>query len=162
MDIDNSALAYQVLRYTYLDDHSYSVQMNLKHGLDEEASEQIMLKASDEGLLTLHDTDPEEYSVNFDAIVDKFYEYWEDEIEDLNTPINLEPFLKGYAKEYFEQEENSSLKDMLFHDLYLGLTNMLSQQDLPSDFKQFHNQISHRFEGPERYRNHVQRGLENI
>lgn len=162
MDIDNSVLVYQVFRYTYLDEHSYSVQMEKKHGLPGETSEQIILQAADEGLLNLHDSQPQEYAVNFDALVDKFYEYWEDELEELNTPIKFDEFLKAYMKAYFQEEENSSLRDMLVHDLYLGLTNMLSQEHLPSDFEEFHSQITHRFEGPKRFRNYIQKGLNNV
>ena len=162
MDLDNSVLAYQVFRYTFMDDKSYSVQMNLKHGMDEDQAEQIMLQASEEELLdVVEGSDPEQYTVNFDALVEKFYEYWEEELEELNTPVAFDDFLKGYMKSYFKHEENSSLREMLEEKLYLGLSNMESSKGLPRGLDEMLNELSERYEGPKKYRDHVQKGLDN-
>lgn len=162
MDLDNSVLAYQVFRYTSMDDKSYSVQMELKHDIDDEQAEQIMLQASEEELLdVVEGSHPEQYSVDFDALVEKFYEYWEDEIEELNTPVAFEDFLKGYMKSYFRNEENSSLREMLEEKLYLGLSNMESSKGLPRGLDEMLNELSERYEGPKKYRDYVQKGLDN-
>lgn len=162
MDLDNSVLAYQVFRYTFMDDKSYSVQMELKHGMDDEQAEQIMLQASEEELLdVVEGSDPEQYTVDFDALVEKFYEYWEDEIEELNTPVAFDDFLKGYIKSYFRHEENSSLKEMLEEKLYLGLSNMESSEGLPRGLEEMLNELSERYDGPKKYRDYVQKGLDN-
>ncbi|WEL23500.1 hypothetical protein [Candidatus Nanohalovita haloferacivicina] len=161
MDLDNSVLAYQVFRYTYLDDKSYSVQMELQHDLNDEDAEQVMLKASEQGLLqVVKDSDPEEYKVDFDALIDKFYEYWEEELEELNTPVAFEKFLKGYMKSYLKHEKNSSLREMLIGDLYLGLGNMDSSQGLPPGLEELYFEMSERYEGPKKFRDYVQKGLD--
>ncbi|QKQ98213.1 hypothetical protein GKQ38_01610 [Candidatus Nanohaloarchaea archaeon] len=162
MDLDNSALAYQVFRYTFLDDKSYSVQMELKHGIEDEKAEQIILQASEEGLLdVVEGSDPEEYTVDFDALVEKFYEYWEEEVEELNTPVAFDDFLKGYMKAYFRNEENSSINEMLVEKLYLGLGNMESSTGLPRGLDEMLNELSERYEGPKKFRDYVQKGLDN-
>ncbi|MFB6159205.1 MAG: hypothetical protein ABEJ95_06145 [Candidatus Nanohalobium sp.] len=162
MDLDNSALAYQVFRYTFLDEESYSVQMELKHGLDEEKAEQIILKASEEGLLdVVQDSDPQEYSVDFDALIDRFYVYWEDEVEELDTPVNIDSFLKGYMKSYFRAEENSSLRQMLVRDLYLGLNKVDASRGLPRGLEGMHEDMRDKYEHPTRYSDYVQKGLDN-
>ena len=162
MDLDNSVLAYQVFRYTVMDDKSYSVQMNLKHRMDGDQAEQIMLQASEEELLdVVEGSDPEQYTVDFDALVEKFYEYWEEELEELNTPVAFDDFLKGYMKSYFKHEENSSLREMLEEKLYLGLSNMESSKGLPRGLGEMLNELSERYEGPKKYRDHVQKGLDN-
>lgn len=162
MDLDNSVLAYQVFRYTFMDDKSYSVQMELKHDIDDEQAEQIMLQASEEELLeVVEGSDPEQYRVDFDALVEKFYEYWEEELEELNTPVAFDDFLKGYMKSYFRHEENSSLREMLEEKLYLGLSNMESSKGLPRGLDEMLNELSERYEGPKKYRDYLQKGLDN-
>lgn len=162
MDLDNSVLAYQVFRYTFMDDKSYSVQMELKHDIDDEQAEQIMLQASEEELLdVVEGSDPEQYRVDFDALVEKFYEYWEEELDELNTPVAFDEFLKGYMKSYFRNEENSSLREMLEEKLYLGLSNMESSTGLPRGLDEMLNELSERYEGPKKYRDYVQKGLDN-
>jgi hypothetical protein len=161
MELSRSVVAYKVFRNILLDEESYSVQLELKHGLDEKHSEQVILRASEEGFLdVVKDSDPRQYKVNFDKLADQWYDLWEEETGEVPvTPQNFDSFIKEYAKSYMENEEHSTIREMMVEEFYLGLNQEATETYLTNDFKELKERLGNRFTGKRPSKEYVKYGL---
>lgn len=161
MDLCRSVVAYKVFRNILLEEKSYSVQLELKHGLDEEEAEQIILQASEEKFLDLvKDSDPQQYKVNFDKLIDEWYSLWEGEIGELPaTPQKFDSFLKGYIKSYMKNEEHSTVYEMLVEGFYLGLNQEATETYLTNDYKELKERLGNNFTGKKSSKEYVKQGF---
>ena len=161
MELSRSVVAYKVFRNILLDEESYSVQLELKHGLDEEHSEQIILRASEEGFLdVVKGSDPRQYKVDFNQIADKWYELWEEETGEVPaTPQNFDGFLKSYAKSYMKNEEHSTIREMMVEEFYLGLNQEATEAYLTNDFQELRERLGNNFKGKRPSKEYIKHGL---
>jgi hypothetical protein len=163
MEMFDSVVAYRVFRNIFMDEESYSVQLELKHGLDDEASEQVILEASEEGFLdAVKDSQPRQYQVDLDALADEWHRLWAEETgERPVTPENFDSFLKSYIRSYLRHEENSTLRDMLVEQFYLGLSQETANSYLTKDFRELRERLSKKFEGKRAPHEHIKYGLDH-
>jgi hypothetical protein len=163
MNIERSSATYTVLRNIFLDEKSYSVQLELRHGINEERAEQIILEASEKHFLDhVKGTDPQQYTVDLDKIADQWYTLWEEEIGDAPiTPENFESFLKSYIKSYFEHEKHSTVREMLVDEFQLGLSRQKSQGRLTNDLRELSEHINEQYDGKRSPGEHVKYGLDH-
>jgi hypothetical protein len=161
MNLYESAIAYRVFRNIYLDEESYSVQLELQHDLDEEASEQVILKASEEHLLDLVEgSDPQEYTVDFSELADRWYDLWEEQIGEAPiAPENFESFLISYMKSYMKHEKHSTLREMLVDEFRIGLSNQRGKGRLSRDLEELEDHLNEQYDSKRSPGEHVQYGL---
>lgn len=161
MELSRSVVAYKVFRNIVLDEESYSVQLELKHGLDEEHSEQIILRATEEEFLeVVKDSDPQRYKVNFDKLADEWYDLWEEETGEVPvTPQNFDSFLKSYAKAYMKNEKHSTIREMMVEEFYLGLNQEATEAYLTNDFQELQERLGNKFKGKRQSKEYVKHGL---
>ncbi|QGA80537.1 hypothetical protein [Candidatus Nanohalobium constans] len=160
MDFHNSVAVYKVFRNIFLDDESNSVRLGVEHGFDDEQAEQIILGAVDEGYLdVVKDSDPREYTVDFDKLAEQWSVLWDEELDEAPvTPQNFESFLKSYIKSYFRHEKHTSLREMLVEEFYLGLTRSENHGKLSKDFRELEEELGD-FDGKRSPSEHVEHGL---
>lgn len=163
MDLSRSVIAYRVFRNIYIDNGSYSVQLELKHGLNEDHAEQIILEASQKGFLDLvKNSDPKEYTVDFDKLAEEWYELWEEETgETPVTPTSFEDFLKGYIKPYLKNEKHSTIKEMLVDEFYIAINSESTKTFLTNDFLELKERLNQQYEGKRTPSEHFRNGLDH-
>lgn len=160
MDFARSVYVYKVFRNIYIDGESYSVQLELKHGLDDEEAEQVILEASDKDFLeVVKDSDPRRYEINYDRLLELWYSLWSEEIgERPVTPENFESFLRSYCRSYFQGEKHSTMKEMLVDEFYLAINSKSEKLVMPADFRELRDTLNE-FEGKRAPAEHFQYGL---
>ncbi len=163
MELSRSIVSYKVFRNICLDEESYSVQLELKHGLDDEHSEQLILKSSEENFLrVVKDSDPRKYKVNFEKLAEEWYRLWKEETgETPVTPRNFESFLKGYIKSYMKNEKHSTVKEMLVDEFYIAINNESTKQFLSNDFLELKEELNQQYEGKRTPSEHFKYGLDH-
>ncbi|MFB6100594.1 MAG: hypothetical protein ABEK16_04955 [Candidatus Nanohalobium sp.] len=163
MNIPRSALAYSVFRNIHQDRQSYSVQLELRHGMDDERAEQVILEAAEEHFLDeVKESDPIQYTVDIDKLTDLWYELWEEEVGEAPiTPEKFESFLKSYIKSYFEHEKHSTLKEMLVDEFQLGLSRQKSLGRLSNDLRELSEHLNEQYDGKRSPGEHVKYGLDH-
>ena len=162
MEVTDSVVFYRVLRNTFLDESSNSIQLGLKHGMDDVSTEQVVLEAVDKGYLdVVKGSDPRRYTVDFDRIVEDWYDLWNEVGDVPATPENFEKFLKSYIRSYLENEKHSTLREMLMDEFQIGLSHQNAQSYLSKDFRELHDRLSQNFEGKRSSGEHIKHGLDH-
>jgi hypothetical protein len=161
MNLFDSAIGYRVFRNIYLDEESYSVQLELKHGIEDKDAEQIILDASERHLLdVVKDSEPREYTVDFSQLAEKWYDVWEEQIgHSPITPQNFESFLISYMKSYMEHEKHSTLKEMLVDEFRIGLSHQRGKSRLSNDLEELEDHLNEQYDSKRSPGEHVQHGL---
>jgi DNA polymerase III alpha subunit len=161
MNLSRSVVAYKVFRNIALDEESYSVQLELKHGLDDEESEQIILQASEEGYLdVVKGSSPRRYKINYEKLAEDWRNLWKAEAGEVPvTPENFESFLSSYAKSYMKHEKHSTIREMMVEDFYLGLSQKASDAYLSNDLKQLAERLGNHLEGKRPTERHIEHAL---
>lgn len=163
MDLSRSVVAYKVFRNIHLDEESYSVQLELKHGLDDEESEQVILEAVDEGFLDMvKDSDPRRYKLNLDKFAEEWYELWGEVTGDRpDTPQNFDSFIENYAQSYMEEEKHSTLREMMVEEFYIALNTEATEAFLTSDFRELRDRLNNDYKGKRTPVQHFKYALNN-
>ena len=160
-EILEGPIAYRILRQIHLSDGgSYSVQMDLKHGIDEDTAKEIIEEMNELGLLyEVEGTDPQLYNVNYSAFEGLWEDLWVEVIADVPTkPVHFGSFLEGYMKSYLKDVKNSSIREMLVREFLTGL-NHEETSNLPKDYEELLNFIEQRYEGSHKAYRHIRHGF---
>jgi len=163
MDLEDSVVFYKALRNIFVDGGGNSVQLELRHGIDDEEAEQLVLEAADKGYLdVVKGSNPREYTLNIDRLVDDWYDLWEQETSKVSaTPENFESFLRSYICSYLENEKHSSIREMLVDEFLIGLNSQTSKSYLSEDFRQLMERIGQDYEGKRSSVEHIKNGLDH-
>lgn len=154
-------IPYKILRQIHLSDGgSYHVQMDLKAGIDEDIAEKVIEIMHEEGLLyKVENTDPQLYDVNYSKFEEIWKDLWIEEVADVPIePVHFGSFLEGYMKSYLKDEENSSIREMLVDEFFLGMTHE-ETSNLPKDYEELLNHLEQNYEGKLKAYKHVRHGL---
>jgi len=154
-------LPYKILRAMHLTDGgSYSVQLNLKAGFDQDNAEEAIEALTEAGLLyQVENTDPQLYDVNYSRIEGLWEAKWSEKIEDVPaTPVHFGTFIEYYVRSYMNSEEVSTVEDMIVGDFFMGL-NQLNEQGLPQDYEELLHRLSEQYEGKRETHEYIQHGL---
>ena len=154
-------LPYKILRAIHLaDGGSYSVQMNLKAGFDQDTAEEVIEALKEANILyAVKNTDPQLYDVNYSRIEGLWEEEWSENVDEVPaTPVHFGTFIEHFVKSYLNSEEASTIESMLVEEFFLGL-NQINERGLPEDFEELLHRLSEQFEGKREPHEHIEHGL---
>ncbi len=154
-------IPYKILRNIHLSDGgSYHVQMDLKAGIDEELAEKVIEVMHEQGLLyRVENTDPQLYDVNYSKFEEVWKSLWIEEVADVPVePVHFGTFLEGYMKSYLDEVENSSIREMLVAEFFIGLAHEDANR-LPNDYEELLHKLEQGYNGRLNAHEHVRHGL---
>jgi hypothetical protein len=154
---------YSFVQTVHDEGESTQANLELNSSLNGEKLEQMLLRGvEDEYFLVEKDSNPRKYSLNYDKLVEVWEDIWRDKLGEMPPiPANFDNFLENYIKSYLDEEEYSSLEEMLYEKFYLGLSKVSSGRGLTNDYVELVDTLSDGFEDKKRPAEHVMEGLDN-
>lgn len=166
-DILERPKPYKILRQIHFaDDGSYSVQMDLKAGIDEEIAEEIIEIMTEQDILyPISGTDPQLYDINYASFEGLWEELWSRELDDVPaTPLHFGTFMEHYVKSFLDTEESSTVREMMVDEFFVALKGReLDNQNLvPESYKELLYELTDVYDGKKSVHEHIQHAFNNI
>lgn len=164
-NVFDTVFPYRILRNVYhADEGTYPVQMKLKAGMDQSYAEEVVELLDGLGIIEpIPGTDPQLYEARLEGLVDRWREFWEQEVDEVPvTPENFEQFLKRYIESYLETERNSTIREMMVDNFYAGMKTVeLSREDefMNRSYRQLESRLEERYQGSKEMRHHIDEGM---
>ena len=155
-----SEKAFDVLKAVNDLENANKAQIELQHGIPEDKAFNVLKALEEDNLVfEVENTDPQQFELNMPGFYEAWLDLWSSEIgEAVEEPENIAEFLETYVRSYLDEEENSTVFEMLVPELFLAL-NLLNEERLPRDYQGLLHQLSEHYEGERKSSEYARKGL---
>ncbi|MFB6181149.1 MAG: hypothetical protein ABEJ93_04690 [Candidatus Nanohalobium sp.] len=162
-NIFDSVVSYRVLRRLRLEEETYAVQINLKDGIEEDKAREVKQVFDSLGIVEpVPDSDPQLYEIRYEGLIDKWYGYWKEELGEAPlTPEDFDEFLEEFIKSFMDEEENSTVREMLLDRFYESMKSFQVLEEGFSDnsLEELEHQLEEKYENKKIMHEHVKEAL---
>lgn len=154
---------YSVVKAIYDEETATRSDLELRDDLNVNNLEQVVLKGVEEGyFLIVENSEPEKYELNYGKLIEVWKDIWYDNLDESPPlPESFDSFLENFIKSYLNEEDYSTLEEMLYKEFYLGLSKVSSETRLSNDYRELEDTLSKGFEDKKRPAHHIRNGLRN-